>query len=341
MEPAAVRETQRTIAGCYREFAPHPALVGHVRAFFSFGPRRTPAPVRRRVTYEALFDTAERAPRFADANASIVFELTSSCDAHGLWRSGDGRARARMIGAMSRVDPEPAGDVPAMVGAYLHPAQVSRFTRVTASELTDRVVALEELWGTTALDLQSQISELEEDDGVDRLESELLRRADGRQIGAATVTVNVERLAALVLERGGRLTVEELAFAAGVSRQQLGRVFRDRVGVAPKLFCRLARFQAALAYAQRGTVNWAQAAAALGYADQSHMIAELREFSSLTPARLAGGSVFHPFLERARRARTAASLLARSWRAKAGSGASAVRTGWGKTPASRGPAESE
>jgi AraC-like DNA-binding protein len=309
MESAVARETQRTIAGCYREFAPHPALLGRVRAFFSFGPSRAPAPVRRRVTYEALFDAAERAPRFADANASIVFELTSSCDAHGVWRPGDRGAQASMIGAMSRAAPEAAVDIPAMVGAYLHPAQVSRFTRVPASELTNRVVALEELWGAAALDLRSQISELEEGDGVDRLESELLRRAEDRQIGAATVTLNVEGVAAMVLERGGRVTVEELAFAAGVSRQHLGRVFRERVGVAPKLFCRLARFQSALAYAPQGRVNWAQAAAALGYADQSHMIAELREFSSFTPERLAGGRVFHPFIERARKARTVASLL--------------------------------
>jgi AraC-like DNA-binding protein len=307
MESAVARETQRAIAGCYREFAPHPKLLGHVLAFFSFGPGRAPAPVRRLVTYEALLDTAERAPLFADANASIVVELTSSCDAHGMWRPGNGRAHARMIGPVRRVAPEAAGDLPAMVGAYLRPAQLTRFARVPAGDLTDHVFALEEIWGATALDLESQISELGEGDGVDRLESELLRRVGDRQIGAATVTVNVEGLAMLVLERGGRVTVEELAFAAGVSRQHLGCVFRERIGVAPKLFCRLARFQAALAYAQHGKVNWAQAAAALGYADQSHMIAELREFSSFTPERLAGGRVFHPFIERARKARAAGS----------------------------------
>ena len=41
-------------------------------------------------------------------------------------------------------------------------------------------------------------------------------------------------------------------------------------------------------------------AATLGYADQSHMIAEFRRFSSLTPHALAAGGWFHPFIERAR-----------------------------------------
>src|SRR5262249_59183479 len=88
---------------------------------------------------------------------------------------------------------------------------------------------------------------------------------------------------------------------AGVSRQHLTRAFRASVGVTPKLYCRLARFQSALAYASCGTqVDWAQAAAATGYADQSHMIAEFREFSSLTPQQLVAERWFHPFIERAK-----------------------------------------
>ena len=38
----------------------------------------------------------------------------------------------------------------------------------------------------------------------------------------------------------------------------------------------------------------------MGYADQSHMIAEFRQFSSLTPQELANRDWFHPFIERAK-----------------------------------------
>jgi AraC-like DNA-binding protein len=41
-------------------------------------------------------------------------------------------------------------------------------------------------------------------------------------------------------------------------------------------------------------------AAELGYADQSHMIAEFRELSSLTPEALATQRWFHPFILEAR-----------------------------------------
>src|SRR5262249_59962280 len=86
----------------------------------------------------------------------------------------------------------------------------------------------------------------------------------------------------------------------GVSRQHLARVFRERIGLAPKTYCNLVRFQSGLVYAGRTGVDWAQAAAAMGYADQSHMISEFRRFSSLTPQTLAAGAWFHPFIERAR-----------------------------------------
>ena len=96
---------------------------------------------------------------------------------------------------------------------------------------------------------------------------------------------------------------------AGVSRQHLTRVFRDVVGLTPKLYCRLVRFQAGLVYAGCGSsVDWAGVAQHLGYADQSHMIAEFKQFSSLTPRQLASRPWFHPFIERAK-ARPRASVM--------------------------------
>jgi len=42
--------------------------------------------------------------------------------------------------------------------------------------------------------------------------------------------------------------------------------------------------------------GWSRLAARLGYADQSHFIAECREFAGLTPEQLARGDRFHPFI---------------------------------------------
>jgi AraC-like DNA-binding protein len=135
---------------------------------------------------------------------------------------------------------------------------------------------------------------------VDRLEAVLLDRL--RQAPSRKHDLDVAALARWVRAEPRLASVRLLADAAGVSPRHLARVFLEVVGVSPKRYCRLARFHAGLSYA--GTrVKWAQAAEELGYADQSHMIAEFREFSSLTPENLTRQRWFHPFILEARQRR--------------------------------------
>ena len=290
------------VVASYREFAPHAALRDDVLAFFSFVPGPGAPVTGRPVLWQASFGIGDSfcSPFFAHASASVVVELGLACEARGIWRPSP--VDASVVGPMCAVGPTDLGSRAAMIGAYFMPGRVSSFTHVPASELTDRVVALEDLWGARASQLPAQLAELDEGTAIDRLESALLRRSTDRR--ARRPGLNVTGLAAWVVQRHGRLPVERLSDEAGVSRQHLARVFREYVGMRPKLFSRLARFHSALAYAGSGdTVQWARAAAALGYADQSHMIAEFREFSSLTPQRLAAERWFHPFIERAKSSR--------------------------------------
>ena len=55
-------------------------------------------------------------------------------------------------------------------------------------------------------------------------------------------------------------------------------------------------------------MSWAQVADDLGYADQSHLIAEFRELAGLTPEMLARRPWFHPFILEAQ-SRTSSSIM--------------------------------
>jgi AraC-like DNA-binding protein len=288
--------TGETPIGYYREFAPHPALAGRVRALFSFTCAEPAAPGRR-MNFELTFTGEDRyTPSFADAHASVVFDLGISLHADFVWRENAARG-GHLLGPMRRVTPGVRPALPAMVGAFFHPDQLAPFVKLHACEVTDRVVPMQELWGRAALDLSEQLASRDEGGRLDLLEGALLRHMDGaRERGTS---VKLTALAELMVRRNGAARIDDLADAAGVSRQQLTRVFRERVGVSPKLYCRMARFQGALAYTRGGeSVDWARAALELGYADQSHMIAEFREFSSLTPRMLATERWLHPFMMR-------------------------------------------
>lgn len=157
-------------------------------------------------------------------------------------------------------------------------------------ELTDRIIALEDVWGSR--ELEDELSETSGDsERLDLLEAELCQCLTGRRLSERSAPIDLAALAAFIHRRRGQVTVQGLADSAGVSRQHLARLFREGIGVAPKMYARIVRFRASLACTGRG----AALAADLGYFDQSHMIAEFKEFSGLTPGTLIAERYFHPF----------------------------------------------
>jgi AraC-like DNA-binding protein len=182
-----------------------------------------------------------------------------------------------------------------MIGAYLKPWATFALLNMPAVELTDQNVSLEDVWGSRTAQLAAQIAELDEAARVDRLEAALLEQLRRKAISSGRV--DIVGLAQWAQSKPISVTVSRLADAAGISRRHLNRVFREVVGVSPKRYCRLARFQTALKYAGGGSiVKWAEVAAELGYADQSHLIAEFRELSGLTPEMFNAHRWFHPFM---------------------------------------------
>jgi len=269
MEHRPVLQTERMQpAARYREFDPCLPLRDYVRCFFTFAvpaerdePRR---PVKRELLYTA--PGSYTTPLFADSQVSISFSFGAGYRVDGLWGSGESRHCGHVIGAMSSAHPAAHGERVVEVGAYLRPAQAKRFMRTPACELTDRILPLADLWGHSGVSLEASIAEASSDDErVGQLELALIERLKTSANHHGSV-VNISALASFVQQRRGDVGVVELADAAGVTRQHLGRMFQEEIGIPPKLFCRLARFRAALACAARDVKNdGAGMAAELGY----------------------------------------------------------------------------
>ena len=92
----------------------------------------------------------------------------------------------------------------------------------------------------------------------------------------------------------GLLKSDRLAESIGVSQRRFIQLFRDELGLAPKLFGRVQRFQQAIkAIDRRETVDWLDLALSCGYFDQAHFIHDFIEFSSLTPGEYLGLRTAH------------------------------------------------
>jgi AraC-like DNA-binding protein len=300
MEPDVLQGGVRSPVACYREFLPCEALRADVDALFSFVPGTAQMSASRPLVREVVFrDAIVCAPQLADGQVSIRFELGRACDTAGRWRADSTALGGTVIGPMSGVGRTAALDLSETVGAWFRPGRASRFFDIPVSDLTDTAVDVGDIWGGRGGRLSSGLADLSEAARLDRVESILL--AGRRHERQRAALLDIDGLAASVIRKSGRVTVAGLAHAAGVSRQHLARVFRERIGVGPKLYSRLARFQAVLAHAgARRSIDWARVAVDLGFADQSHMIADCRQFSGLTPQSLSDGDWFHPFIERAR-----------------------------------------
>lgn len=88
-------------------------------------------------------------------------------------------------------------------------------------------------------------------------------------------------------------SVDALAGTACLGKKQFERLFRECVGMNPKEYGRVVRFQRSLRMMQLGSRDYADIAYSNGYADQSHFIREFRQFSGLTPGKLV--EYQHPY----------------------------------------------
>lgn len=102
---------------------------------------------------------------------------------------------------------------------------------------------------------------------------------------------HLERIDAAVRQlcMSPKTTVADLSAMACLGKKQFERTFRALVGMNPKEYAGVVRFQKALALMSRqaeSEINQAQMAYACGYADQSHLIREFRKFCGFTPKAL-------------------------------------------------------
>lgn len=97
----------------------------------------------------------------------------------------------------------------------------------------------------------------------------------------------VSEAAERILVSGGRIDIGALAGMAGLSTRQFARKFIQQIGVSPKLFARIARFETTLqSKASFAGKCWTEVAYEFGYYDQMHMIHDFKEFTGATPRQI-------------------------------------------------------
>jgi AraC-like DNA-binding protein len=168
-----------------------------------------------------------------------------------------------------------------VMSVVFRPGGTREFFDLPADAFYNGVVPLEQVWGADALWLRDRLRDAPTPAEKFRvMDAALLRRrSERRQLHAAVRHA---------LGRFGRdahiRSVLAVTKETGVSRRHLAQLFRQQVGITPKLYCRVHRFQRVVQRISAGAaVDWADVALAGGYCDQSHFANEFRDFSGMTP----------------------------------------------------------
>ncbi len=169
------------------------------------------------------------------------------------------------------------------VGVHVKPWGLAPFLPMPASELCDRPVTIEQVWGRPAVaELRDRLATAAgPHQMLTLLEEELMRRlCETAGLGLVSHTSGV------IAATTEALAIGDLSAAAGVSSTHLARRFKELIGVTPKRLARTYRFAATvLSLNPAEPIDWAEVAGSAGYFDQAHFGHEFREFTGLTPTR--------------------------------------------------------
>ena len=202
---------------------------------------------------------------------------------------------AVLSGPYSRAFACDASQHAAMFGVHFKPGGAFPFLGTCASDLTDTHADLADVWGRPAVELREQLCLAETPIQRFHVMETVLT---GRLQRSPRLHPAVPLALKMFGSAGTGASVRDAARAVGVCRRHFIRLFSAEIGVTPKLFCRLLRFQRArglaeqfahvrlerVVQAQVPVVNdWAELATSCGYFDQSHFINDFEEFSGLTP----------------------------------------------------------
>jgi AraC-like DNA-binding protein len=176
------------------------------------------------------------------------------------------------------------------VGAQLHVGAAQVLFGFHADTFAGRHTPLEDLWGRSASRARERLLEARgPSEQLDVLESILAERLPRVRGLHPAVAQALESFRATP-------DVGEAVERSGYSHRRFIVLFRQAVGLTPKVYCRLLRFHRAIRrIGSAPAVSWAGLALDAGFSDQSHFNREFREFAGLTPEQYRTLSRRHTF----------------------------------------------
>ena len=170
-----------------------------------------------------------------------------------------------------------------MIKIAFYPTGMYRLLGITMEQTVNKGLDAADFWGTEVTDIVQLLRKaVSYDSMIEIISSFIDRKFDN----ACRPEEPIDNIAIRMLDPQTDHTLEQWASLACLSLRQFERNFVTRVGISPKLFIRITRFEYAMKVKNESPdKSWAGIALECGYTDSSHLLKEFKEFAEFPPGR--------------------------------------------------------
>jgi len=242
----------------YREFVPSEYLQPYILCYWTMA---SESELTETILHRVI----------PDGCVNIVFDLKADTYKEVAWVTG---------AVIKPIFPELKGLVDYIGVAFL-PSGFLHFFDYAVCDFTNQSISLEVLSTKEERNLSEQLflaTHIEN-------KVKLLEQYFGKRLRVNRKTDSVVRNALCsIFRKEGNVKIVELSKTVNSSQRQLRRKFDHWIGVSPKTFCRIIRFQSILQILRRDpSRDILSVALDAGFFDQSHFIHEFNSYYGLTP----------------------------------------------------------
>jgi AraC-like DNA-binding protein len=170
-----------------------------------------------------------------------------------------------------------------MVKVCFHPTGTYRLLGIEMTSTVNQGLDATAFWGADVNHVLQQLRSASSPDAMAAIVYDFIERKFDVNCRAEEA---IDEVAIEMLDAANDYSLTQWADRACLSLRQFERNFIVRIGITPKLFIRIVRFEHAMRVKNAdGNKSWSEIAFECGYTDSSHLLREFKEFAEFPPSK--------------------------------------------------------
>lgn len=166
----------------------------------------------------------------------------------------------------------------------LKPDGLYKLSGIPATYFANKILSAEDIFNYDALYLHEQLKNTPDANGMASYADQFFLKLLNRPNNHHSITGNIGFAAVEINNNDHLFKINEFACKANMSTRNFERRFKNEIGVSPKLYQKLSRFNnAILKKLSNPEKRWTDVCHECGYFDQMHMIKDFKQFANQNP----------------------------------------------------------